>query len=156
MNNEEKIMTELIEYAYERMLSNNAYPFCAFVVKNSIVISRGFNNVMSSWRDKTNHGEMVAIRKAMRALQQSQMGTEYELYSTCQPCLACLDTALFLKFGKLVYSVSQQDYPAYFHDHKYSFTDYVKDVNDKVKVVGGVLRDEGLNLFKVAKRKYGW
>ncbi len=36
---DEQIIRELIMYSYEKMEKNNAYPFCAFIVKDGVVIS---------------------------------------------------------------------------------------------------------------------
>lgn len=50
---EEKIMRELVDYAHQKMEKNNAYPFCAFVVKNGVIISRGYNSRVNDYGDKT-------------------------------------------------------------------------------------------------------
>lgn len=57
-------MQQLIAYAHERMSKQNAYPFCAYVVKDDQVIAKAYNDVNNSWGDRTTHGEMVALKKS--------------------------------------------------------------------------------------------
>ncbi len=158
MIQEEQIMEELIHYGYEKMEKNNAYPFCAFVVKNGIIISRGYNSKVNLFGDKTTHGEMEAFSKACKALQLKDLifGKEYELYTTCEPCLACFDTALWHRIGKIVFSVDHHDFPEYFHDHPYSVDDFEKQNPNFITIKRGILHDQGVSLFKKAKVKYGW
>lgn len=155
---EEQIMRELIRYGYEKLEKNNAYPFCAFVVKRGVIVSRGYNSRVNLFGDKTMHGEMVALSNACKTLQISSLifSKEYELYSTCEPCLACFDTALWHKIGKIVFSVGKNDFPEYFHDHPYSIKDFEKQNHNYIQINRGVLHDEGIKLFKKAKQKYGW
>lgn len=156
---EEKIMRELIDYAHKKIEKNNAYPFCALVVKNGVIISRGYNSRVNDFGDKTMHGEMEALTKANKALKQKLLvilDKGYELYSTCEPCLACFDTALWANIKSFVFAVDHTDFPEYFHDHPYNIEDYEKDNPGEIKVVRKVLHDEGIELFKKAKEKYGW
>ncbi len=158
MNPEEIIMQQLIAYAYEKMEKNNAYPFCAFVVENGVVISRGYNSKVNEYGDKTTHGEMEAFSKACRVLQIKDLifGKEFELYTTCEPCLACFDTALWHRIGGITFAVDHTDFPEYFHDHPYTIDDFEKQNPGFMTIKRGLLRSEGIALFKKAKVKYGW
>lgn len=155
---DEQIVKDLIEYGYKKLEENNAYPFCAFVVKNGVIISRGYNSKVNLYGDKTTHGEMEAFSQASRALQIKDLvfGKEYELFTTCEPCLACFDTALWHRIGKIVFSVDHRDFPEYFHDHPYTIEDFEKQNPGFITVKRGILRKEGIALFKKAKEKYGW
>lgn len=156
---EEEIMKQLIEYAHLKVEKNNAYPFCAFIVKNGVVISRGYNSKVNLFGDKTTHGEMEALSKANKSLKQKSLvvlGEGYELYSTCETCLACFDTALWADIRKFIFSVDHTDFPEYFHDHPYNIENYEQDNPGEITVIRKVLHKEGLNLFKTAKKKYGW
>jgi tRNA(Arg) A34 adenosine deaminase TadA len=155
---EEQIMRELIRYAYHKMEKNNAYPFCAFVVCRGVIVSRGYNSRVNQYGDKTTHGEMEAFSKACKALQIKDLifGKEYELYATCEPCLACFDTALWHKIGKIVFSVDSSDFPEYFHDHPYTIDDFERKNPNFITIKRRVSHREGLALFKKAKQKYGW
>ena len=156
---EVEIMKELLAFARKKMEKDNVYPFCAFVVKNGVIISKGYNKNVNLYGDKTTHGEMEALSKANMALMQKRLvilGKDYELYSTCEPCLACFDTALWADIGKFVFSVDHIDFPNYFHDHPYNIEDYQKDNPNEIVVVDKVLHEEGVLLFTDAKAKYGW
>ena len=155
----EKIVKELICYAYEKMEKSNSYPFCAFIVKGGEIISRGYNYRSTHFGDKTMHGEMEAMSKANKALDKKHLiilGEDYELYSTCEPCLACFDSALWASIRKFTFCVDHTDFPEYFHDHKYNIEDYEKDNPGEIEITRKVLHKEGIELFMKAKEKYGW
>ncbi len=156
MFEDEQIIRELIMYSYEKMENNHAYPFCAFIVKDSVIISKGFNDRINSYGDKTTHGEMEAMKKACIELHSGIILKGYSLYSTCEPCLACFDSALWSQINRFVFSVSHNDFPEYFNDHPYSIKDYQNDNPNEIMVVRDVLHEEGIRLFKTAKDKYGW
>lgn len=155
---DEQIIRELIEYGYKKIKENNAYPFCAFVVRKGVIISRGYNNKVNLFGDKTTHGEMEAFSKACKTLQIKNLifGKEYELFTICEPCLACFDTALWHQIGKIVFSVDHHDFPEYFHDHPYTIEDFERQNPNFLSIKRGILHKEGIVLFKFAKNKYGW
>jgi len=66
---EKSIMKELIQYGYEKLEKNNAYPFCAFVVRSGVIVSKGYNSKVNLFEDKTSHGEMEAFSIACKTLQ---------------------------------------------------------------------------------------
>jgi tRNA(Arg) A34 adenosine deaminase TadA len=158
MNTEEKLMDQLISYAYEKMDKNHAYPFCAFVVNNGIVVSKGFNSRVIDYGDITTHGEMEAFSKAAKSLKLKDLifGKSYTLYTTCEPCLACFDTALWHRIGKIVYSVDHTGFPEYFHDHPYTIDNFIEENPNFIQIEKNVLKDKGIKLFKKAKEVYGW
>ena len=156
MDNRNEIMRQLIEYAHEKMEKNNAYPFCAFIVKDGEIISKGCNVRAIAYGDITMHGEMEAMKKASKALHTGVFLNGYELWSVCKPCLACFDSALWCGIRYFVYSVDNADFPDYFHDHPYDIENYVKDNPKEIVVVKNLLHEEGIKLFKTAKEKYGW
>ena len=155
----EEIMEQLIAFSQEAMEKKNAYPWGAFVVKNGVIISRGYNSKVNLFGDKTTHGEMEALSRANKSLLHKDLVVfedGYELYSTCEPCLACFDSALWANIRKFVFSVDHNDFPEYFHDHPYTIECYEKDNPGEIVVVRKVLHNKGLQLFKQAKEKYGW
>lgn len=156
---DEQIMKQLLAYAREKMEKNNAYPFAAFVVRNGVIVSRGYNRKVNLYGDKTSHGEMEAMSAANRSLEHKQyvvLPEGYELFSTCEPCLACFDSALWANIKKFVFSVDHHDFPDYFHDHPYNIANYEQDNPGEIKVVKKVLHEQGRKLFKEAQQKYSW
>src|SRR3990172_12249380 len=101
---------------------------------------------------------MEAFSKACKSLSLNNLifGKEYELFTTCEPCLACFDTALWHRIGRIVFSVGYQDFPEYFHNHPYTINDFEKENPGFIKIKRGILREQGIKLFKKAKEKYGW
>lgn len=154
--NYEDIMQQLINFAYEKMQNENAYPFCAFIVKEGVVIGRGFNSKVNDYGDKTMHGEMEAMKNACLFLNQGIYLENCTLYTTCEPCLACFDACLWSKIKTFVCSVDHTDFPDYFHEHDYSIDQYIKENVGKIDFKTHILKGEGLELFKKAKEKYGW
>lgn len=152
----DEIMSELISYSIQNMENNNAYPFCAFIVKDNEVVGKGFNSKVNDFGDKTMHGEMEAMKNACINLNQGIYLKDCTLFSTCEPCLACFDAALWSKINNFVYSVDHFDFPEYFHDHDYSIEKYIEEHPTKIKVTSKIRHQEGLSLFKLAKEKYGW
>jgi len=155
MTKDEQIMKNLIDYGYQQMKKLDAYPFCAAIVKDGVIISRGYA-MISTYGDKTTHGEMVAMRRASRALSRGIDLKGYSIYSNCECCLACFDAALWAGIRSFVFATDHTDFPEYFHDHPYQIDDYIKDNPGEINVIKGVLREEARELFMTAKKKYGW
>ena len=151
-------MQQLIQYAHEKMDKNGAYPFCSFVVRKGVIVSRGYNSRINLYGEKTTHGEMNAFSKACRSMRivNLNFSKEYELYLTCEPCLACFDTALWHRIGKIVFSVDHHDFPEYFNDHPYTIEDFEKENPGFISISRHVLHEDGKKLFADAKQKYGW
>ena len=159
MQTPDEIMTDLIAYAYEKMEKKHAYPFAACVVKNGVIISRGYNSKVISLGNPTYHGEMEAMTAANKTLLPDKLinlGSEYELYSTCEPCLACFDSALWAGIKTFVFSVDHTDFPDYFHDHPYTIEQFEVDNPGKLSVTRKLKHPEGIALFQKAKELYGW
>lgn len=155
---DEKLMEQLLAYADDRMRHQHIYPFCSFVTKNGVIISKGFNNGLNNWGDRTTHGEMVALRKTCQAIKiQGDIDLAgCSIYSTCEPCLACLDTILWTNIRRIVYCVDHTDFPEYFNDHLYTIDDYTTENPGTIETIKHLKHAEGLSLFKRAKNKYGW
>ena len=82
-----KFMTRAIELSIESVNTGGG-PFGSVIVKDEKIIAEGFNKVTST-NDPTAHGEIVAIRKACKSLNNFNL-SGCELYSTCEPCPMCL------------------------------------------------------------------
>jgi guanine deaminase len=78
---------QAIQLALENV-RNGGGPFGALVVRDGQVIASGVNQVTATW-DPTAHAEVVAIRKACRALQHFEL-TGCQIYCSCEPCPMCL------------------------------------------------------------------
>ncbi len=156
MKSDEEIMQELVKYAHLKIVKNNAYPFCTFIVKNGVILAKGYNIRVNAYGDKTMHGEMEAMRRATTALANNLDLSGCTLYSTCEPCLACFESALWTKTKRFVIGITHDDFPEYFHDHPYTIEDYEIDNPGDIEVVRNVCHEQNINLFQLAKEIYGW
>ena len=78
---------QTIQLAIENVKSGGG-PFAALVVKEGRIIATGTNEVTPTL-DPTAHAEVVAIRKACRAVNHFEL-TGCEVYCSCEPCPMCL------------------------------------------------------------------
>ena len=83
-----KFMKKAIRISVANVEKQTGGPFGAVVVKDGKIIARGSNQVTAS-NDPTAHAEVVAIRKACKALKTFQL-TGCEIYTSCEPCPMCL------------------------------------------------------------------
>jgi guanine deaminase len=100
-------MWEAIRLSYETMRNNTGGPFGAVVVKNRAIISRGFNQVIST-NDPTAHAEVVAIREACKFLNTFQLDG-CEIYTSCEPCPMCMAAIYWARPTKVFYGNTKTD-----------------------------------------------
>lgn len=82
-------------------------PFGAVVVRDGEVVARGVNLVTPTL-DPSAHAEVVAIRRACRALGDHRL-TGCVLVSSCEPCPMCLATSLWARVDRVVYAADRHD-----------------------------------------------
>ena len=76
-------------------------PVGAVVVKNNIVIGRGYNRPITT-SDPTAHAEIMALRDAAYYLGNYRL-TECTLYVTLEPCVMCIGAIFHARIARLVY-----------------------------------------------------
>jgi tRNA(adenine34) deaminase len=79
-------------------------PVGALVVKDGVVIGRGYNRPITS-SDPTAHAEIVALREAAAALGNYRL-TGCELYVTLEPCAMCVGAMVHARLARIVYGAS--------------------------------------------------
>lgn len=98
-----KMANELAKTA----VNEGNYPFGAIVVKNGVVVGKGYN-CSHSTNDATAHGEIMAIRDACKTL-----GTNWlegcELYTNGEPCPMCFAACFFANIKQIYYGASKED-----------------------------------------------
>ena len=82
-------------------------PFGAVIVRNGEIVSEGWNEVLRS-KDPTAHAEVVAIRKACRALGTYDL-SDCEIYASCEPCPMCLGAIYWSRIRCVYFSVGRHD-----------------------------------------------
>lgn len=93
-------MARALELA-EQAAENGEVPVGAVVVRDGRIIAEAAN-VMRASGDPTAHAEMVAIRKALRAVEAGRL-EDCDLYVTLEPCTMCAGAIAHAKIRRLYY-----------------------------------------------------
>lgn len=102
-----RFLREAIRLSRARMREDRGGPFGAVVVREGVIVARGWNAVTSSL-DPTAHAEVVAIRRASRKLGSFSL-VGCVLYASCEPCPMCLAAAYWARVDRLVYAATRDD-----------------------------------------------
>ena len=126
-------------------------PVGAVVVRDGEIISRGFNQPITS-HDPTSHAEIVALRNAAQYVKNYRL-VDCELYVTLEPCMMCVGAMLHARLKRVVFGA---------YDPKTGACGSVinlpqeEKLNHHAKFEGGVLNEECsamLKSFFQARRK---
>jgi len=153
-----QIMTDLLNYARGKFDTEGVLPFCAYVARDGVLIAKGYYDKGDSYGAPTNHGEMNAIRKACKSFLTYENLAGCDLYTTCEPCLACLETALLVGIRRIVFAATHEDsaLDVFFNDHTYYPADFAHNHPDMITLVVSDQRQEAVQLFAAARQKYGF
>jgi tRNA(adenine34) deaminase len=126
-------------------------PVGAVVVKDGVVIGRGFNRPISS-NDPTAHAEVVAMRDAATRIGNYRL-SGCDLYVTLEPCTMCAGAGMVARLRRIIYGAADPTTGACG-----SVIDLFGEtrLNHHAEVRGGVLTDECsamLKLFFGRRRK---
>ena len=126
-------------------------PVGAVVVRNGVIIGRGYNCPISA-ADPTAHAEVMALRDAAKNLANYRLA-DCTLYVTLEPCAMCVGAIFHARIARLVYGAA---------DLKTGACGSVIDLpaeirlNHHMQVTGNILAEEGagkLKLFFGKRRK---
>ena len=120
------------------------------VAASGSIISRGANSPISK-RDPTAHAEIVALRKAAKALGNYRLAGTI-LYVTIEPCAMCLGAALQARVRRLVYGADDPKAGAVRSIVRFP----IEKTNHALEVTRGVLAEECGRILKdffAAKRR---
>ena len=82
----------------------NEVPVGAVVVKDGVIVGRGFNAPISL-HDPSAHAEMQALRDAAKNLGNYRL-VGCELFVTLEPCLMCAGAIMHARIARLVYGAN--------------------------------------------------
>ena len=98
-----KHMQTALELASQAALAGEV-PVGAIVVKDSVVIGRGFNAPIGL-HDPSAHAEIQALRDAAKNLGNYRL-VGCTLYVTIEPCAMCAGAIQYARIARLVYGAS--------------------------------------------------
>jgi len=149
-NRDNDFMYEALDLAQQARIKGEV-PVGAVVVKNNIVIGRGYNRPITT-SDPTAHAEIIALRDAALYLYNYRL-SECTLYVTLEPCVMCAGAIFHARIARLVYGSK---------DFKTGACGSVinlpgeKQLNHHTQVTGHILEDKCSSLLKdffIEKRK---
>jgi len=126
-------------------------PFGSVIVKNDKVIAEGSNKVTLN-NDPTAHGEIVAIRKACKNLNNFNL-SGCELYSTCEPCPMCLSAIYWSHIEKVYYANTRDDAQKIDFDDSLIYSELLTNVKKRKIPMFQMMRDEALKAFELWDKK---
>jgi len=145
-----KFMIRAIELSIESVNSGGG-PFGSIIVKNDKVIAEGSNKVTLN-NDPTAHGEIVAIRKACKSLNNFNL-SGCELYSTCEPCPMCLSAIYWAHIEKVYYANTRDDAQKIDFDDSLIYSELLKNVKKRKISMIQMMRNEALKAFELWDKK---
>lgn len=144
---DEKFMRLAINKA-KQGIKQGQTPFGACISKDGEVISCVHNIVWESL-DITAHAEISAIREACKKLNTVDL-SGCVIYSTCEPCPMCFSACHWARISKIVYGAQIEDAKKLgFSELSISNKEMKQSGNSRMEIVGDILREENLELFKL-------
>lgn len=96
-----RFMAHAIRLSIENVKSGCGGPFGAAVVKDGKIIAEAANLVTAT-NDPTAHAEVLAIRKACKALKTFEL-KGCDLYTSCEPCPMCLGAIYWSRVDRVFF-----------------------------------------------------
>jgi len=127
-------------------------PFGACIVRDGHVVAQTHNHVWLD-TDPTAHAEVQCIRQACRALGTIDL-TGCVIYSTTEPCPMCFGAIHWARITRIVYAASIADARSFGFNELGISNDKMKQLaGSPVEMIGGLMRDEALGLFRAWKER---
>ena len=117
-------------------------PVGALVVRNGEVIARAYNTREHS-KCATHHAEILAIEEACRTLGGWRL-IGCTLYVTMEPCAMCAGAIINARLPRVVYGAPDLRFGAF--GSLINLADV--PLNHKPEVIGGVLREENVEILR--------
>lgn len=148
-----RFMREAIEIAHVGVRAGQS-PFGACVVRDGRVIARAHNTVLRD-SDPSAHAEVNALRAAGAALASHDL-SGCTVYATGEPCPMCLACCYWAHVPRVVHGSLLADSDAIgFGELPYAPASLLAGAQRPLAVVGGVLREECLGIFKAWQARGG-
>jgi guanine deaminase len=142
----EIFMLEAIRLSLEMMRQGRGGPFGTVVVKEGVIVGRGWNEVTSS-NDPTAHAEIVAIRAACRELNTFRLDG-CEVYTSCEPCPMCLSALYWARVKRVFFAANRVDAADAGFDDDFLYGQLALPVTERDLPIGQMLRKEATVALK--------
>jgi tRNA(adenine34) deaminase len=136
MTRDEEYMRQALTLA-QQAESLGEVPVGAIVVKEGVVVGRGFNSPISR-RDPSAHAEMMALRDAGQCIGNYRL-VGCELFVTLEPCVMCVGAMFHARIARVVYGARDPKTGAAGSVFNL-FT--MPQLNHHARIEGGVLAEE--------------
>ena len=142
---------ELMQLAIETCregIAQGQSPFGCAIAVGDRVISRAHNTVLHS-TDITAHAEVNAIRLGCQATGNIFL-SEAVVATTCEPCPMCMAALHWARVKTVYYGATIADADgAGFNELQLPASELLRIGGSGVKLVGGLLKDECVELFEL-------
>ena len=139
---DEIYMSEAIKEA-QKAFEEDEVPVGAVVVHKGRIIARGRNQI-EKLQDPTAHAEMLALTSATNYLGSKWLN-EASLYVTIEPCSMCAGALVLSRIKHIYFGAKDPKTGACGSVINIA---YDKKLNHRIKVKGGVLKEECGSLLK--------
>ncbi len=129
----------------KKALDNGDYPVGAVIVINGKVVDKTRNSLYSG-KDWVSHAESNLIRRCSSTIKKEikSNNSKVELFTTLEPCLMCLGSAILNRISRIVFSCPDPHGGATNLD-KQSLSDWYNRKWPDIE--GGLFKDESYELM---------
>ena len=147
MEKQTTFMQAAIDLGRQGMLQNAGGPFGCVIVKDDVIIGRGWNRVTSD-NDPTAHAEVMAIRDACKHLQAFQLAG-CDIYTSCEPCPMCLGAIYWARISEIYYANTKVDAAAIGFDDQFIYDEIDLPMDERKLPHIQLMHEEALHSFKL-------
>jgi guanine deaminase len=151
MAQQNPFMARAIELSIENVRAGRGGPFAAVVVKDSVIVAEGVNQV-TALNDPTAHAEVIAIRAACKKLGNFEL-KDCELYTTCEPCPMCLGAIYWARPARVFFGNTAQDAADIGFDDSFIYREAEKPVSQREIPMIPLMREQALAAFQAWRDK---
>ena len=146
MNNDRLLIFKAIQLAVEG-INNGCGPFGAIIAKNGMILAEAVNRVTLDF-DPTAHAEVVAIRKASKALRNHNL-EGCTLYCSCEPCPMCLGAIYWAGISRVIYACDRHDAAQVGFSDKDIYDEIILDPENRKITFKHIADSGGEEVFKI-------
>ena len=135
----------------EENVKNGGGPFAAVIAKNGEIVAEGCNRVTAD-NDPTAHAEVSAIRAACKKLGTFNL-SEYEIFTSCEPCPMCLGAIYWAHLSKIYYGNNRTDAAKIGFDDDFIYKEIPLPLNQRSIPMENLLHGEASRCFEQWREK---